>query len=101
MTKVILCSLILLSLSTATARRDHRREARQGARMAHGVKSGELTKSEVKELRKGKKEINQAQRDARKDGVISADEKARLESLQDTQSKNIHDQKHDEEKSGD
>lgn len=93
---------ILLSVSfltvVAEARRDQRREGRQQARIAEGVKSGELNRKEARRLRHGQQRVDHAQNKAAADGVVTDQEKLKLEKMQDVQSKRIYRQKHDEQK---
>lgn len=85
----------------AEARRDQRREVRQQARIAEGVKSGELTRPEAHRLRKGQRRVDAAQRAAKADGEVTPEEKAKIEKMQDVQSARIYKQKHDEQKRDD
>ena len=89
---VIATSLLAFN---AEARRDQKREVRQQSRIAQGVQSGELTKREAKKLRKGQKKVDHLQEKAKADGVVTPEEKMRLEKAQDHQSKQIYKQKHD------
>ncbi len=99
--KIVSSFLLLLMFSlSAEARRDQRREVRQESRIAEGVQSGELNKAEAHRLRKGQKRIDKAQAQAKADGVVTDAEKARLEKMQDVQSKHIYEQKHDEQQRG-
>ena len=86
---------------SAEGRRDQRREVRQQARIAEGVKSGELTHHEAKKLRKKQRKIDHMQNKAMEDGVMTPEEKMRIEKAQDRQSKAIYNQKHDEQQRGD
>jgi hypothetical protein len=99
MTSQILGVLLTLSMISfsAEARRDQKREARQQARIHEGVKTGELNKAEAHRLRKGQRRVDKAQMAAKSDGVVTDQEKAKLEKMQDVQSKRIYDQKHDEQ----
>ena len=94
----IAVSLIVLN---AEARRDQRREGKQQSRIAHGVKSDELTVREAKKLRKGQKKIDRMQEKFKEDGVVDAQEKLRLEKAQDRQSAKIYKLKHNEQQRGD
>lgn len=95
--RTILGLLIALSFS-AEARRDQKREGNQQARIRQGVESGELNKAEAHRLRKGQRKVDHMQRKAMKDGAVTAEEKAKIEAMQDAQSKRIYEQKHDEQK---
>lgn len=96
---LVILATSMLALN-AEARRDQRREVRQQGRIAEGVKSGELTKHEAKKLRKGQRKIDKMQKKDMADGVMSPEEKERLEKAQDVQSKKIYRQKHDEQERG-
>jgi hypothetical protein len=96
--KIALMILAISALSlSAEARRDQRREARQESRIAQGVESGELTKPEAKRLRRGQKRIDRAQASATADGVVTDNEKAHLEHMQDRQSEQIYKDKHNDQ----
>ena len=99
----LIAILILGSMTPyfAEARRDQRREGRQQARIHQGVKSGELTRGEAAGLRAGQRRVDRAQRRAAADGNVTAEERAKLERMQDHQSKRIYEQKHDDEKRSD
>lgn len=88
--------LVLATLAlNAEAGRNRNREVRQEKRIAQGVQSGELTNHETKKLLRGQKKIDRYQNKAHADGEMSAEEKLRLEKMQDRQSKKIDRQKHD------
>lgn len=93
---LLLASTMIAPL--AEARRNDNREKRQEARIAGGVKSGELTKHEAKKLNKKQKKIDAAQEKAAADGTVTAEEKAKLEKMQDRQSARIYKEKHDAQK---
>lgn len=93
----ILGLMIALSFA-AEARRDQKREGHQQARIRQGVESGELNAAEARRLRKGQRKVDRMQRKAMKDGTVTAEEKAKIKSMQDAQSKRIYEQKHDEQK---
>lgn len=90
---LLLASTMIAPL--AEARRNDKREKRQDARIAEGVKSGELTKHEAKKLNKKQKKIDAAQAKASADGVVTPEEKLKLEKMQDRQSARIYKEKHD------
>lgn len=88
-----------LAAPAALGQRIENRKERQKARVAEGVKSGELTKKEAAEIRARKHDLNQQIREDRKDGGgLSAAERAKIEKRQDRISKDIYKQKHDEQK---
>ena len=83
--------------SVAEARRDQRREVRQEVRIAGGAASGELNRKEAKKLRRGQRHIEMVQVKAKSDGVVTDFEAAKIEKMQDLQSKKIYNQKHNEQ----
>lgn len=93
---LILSAIAALSFNAEASRNGHR-ERRQEARIAQGVKSGELTRRETRHLVKGQKKIDAYQKKAMADGELSAKEKVHLEKMQDRQNRKIYRQKHDEQ----
>lgn len=92
---MIMISVIAFVGLSAQAGRNQNREHRQENRIGQGVQSGELTNREGKRLARGQKKVDHFQKKAMEDGVMSAEEKAKLEKMQDRQSRRIHKQKHD------
>ncbi len=84
----------------AFAGREDRRQIRQRARVHEGVRDGDLTRQEAAKLRAGQRHVRRLERRAEKDGVVTAEEKARLEKAQDRQSEKIEKEKHDEQTRG-
>lgn len=76
----------------------NKRMRNQKARIKQGVRSGELTKDEVKELRKGHKEVRKEIRDAKKDGVVTKEERKDIQKDLNAESKKIYQEKHDADK---
>lgn len=74
------------------------RQQNQIGRIGNGVRSGELTRSETRDLAAEQREIQQKKRAYRSDGVVDAAERRDLR--QDTReaSRNIYQQKHDDER---
>ena len=96
MKNVLLSSVLVLVFGlSAEAHRNQSRERNQQSRIRNGVQSGELTQKEAKKLRKGQRKVDRLQKGAMEDGVLSPEEKARIEKAQDRQSKRIYRQKHD------
>ncbi len=83
----------IASANTRTPRVD-RREARQQARIGHGVESGRLTPGETIRLENGQRRVYRAERNAKADGHVSPAERARLNRMQNRQSRRIHRLKH-------
>lgn len=94
--KITLALLGLVLASTAwnsaeARNREDRRQTRQSARIMEGHASGDLTKGEMKRLRKSGKAVRKAERRfENNDGSINAKEAAALEVMQDARSKQIH-----------
>ena len=91
---IILAGLVF-GAATAEAGRNDKREVRQQNRISKGVENGSLNEREAKRLKRGQQRIDQAQDQAAADGDITKKEKAKLEKMQDVQSKRIYRQKHD------
>ena len=91
--------IALISLTSAgfsqTTPRVHKRQVNQQARIADGVKDGELTKRETVKLEAREAEIQHDKKEAKADGVVTKREKAKLHREQNRASRAIHRQKHD------
>jgi propanediol utilization protein len=74
------------------------RQENQKARIDQGVKSGELTKREAARLRAEQRGIRAEKRMAKADGVVTAQERAKLRHDQNRASRHIYRQKHDAQK---
>ena len=72
-----------------------RRQIRQKARIAEGVKSGELTPEETKELMEGQREVRQMKKEARSDGKVTAEERIEIQKKLNKESREIYREKHD------
>lgn len=82
----------------ASAQTTHRvasKQAMQSIRIADGVKSGELTRHEAKQLKKQQKHIQIEKQIAKADGVVTRKEKAHIRHDQRVASRSIYRQKHD------
>ncbi|MDZ7921040.1 hypothetical protein [Rhodoferax sp.] len=71
------------------------REANMEKRVEQGTKSGQLTPHEAKRLNREDALVDHAQAKAAADGVVTAQERKRIGHLQQAQSKEIRQQKHD------
>ncbi len=78
----------------------NKRMALQKKRIKQGVKSGELTKDEAKELKQDHKNLRQEIKDAKSDGVVTKDERKQIQKDENTESKKIYDLKHNDVKQG-
>ena len=80
---------------TSTPRID-RRQAVQHARIRQGVKSGELTKPEARQLRHGQRHLRRVEHRAKADGKVTPKERAHITVAQNHQSRVIYRKKHNE-----
>ena len=71
------------------------RQENQKARIRQGVKSGELTRKEARQLVKGQAKIRTVERKAKSDGDITRKEARKLDRSLDKASKRILKQKND------
>ena len=73
----------------------NKRQARQHHRIAEGVKSGELTHSEVKSLRTEQRAIRAEEAEFKSDGKLTRGERRELRRDLNESSRDIHREKHD------
>ena len=78
----------------ANAAQINRREHREQVRIRQGIRSGELTRPEVRRLEAQQAKIRIDERLARRNG-LNAKERERLKKELNRASKNIYNQKHD------
>ncbi len=96
----IAVALVSLALAASTGmaqtvtQRVTKREVRQQARINQGVKNGELTKREAVKLEAQQAKINRDKKQAKADGVVTPQERAKLTREQNRASKNIYIKKH-------
>jgi len=72
-----------------------RREHNQAQRIRQGVQSGELTRPEARRLIRGEYRLRANEAIAKSDGVVTAQERARLQHEANVESRRIYRQKHD------
>ena len=77
-----------IAFSQSTPKVD-KRQKNQKTRIVKGVKSGELTVKETKQLAQQQANIRKMERKANRDGVVTQKEKARLQKAQNKTSRNI------------
>jgi hypothetical protein len=94
-TLIVALALIATAPAFAGTPRLNAREHHQMARLHQGVKSGELTRPEARRLRVGEARLNYNEARAKSDGVVTAQERARLHNEADRMSARIYGQKHD------
>ena len=73
-------------------------QARQHARIHHGMKNGELTKRETKVLRKQQRSVQRHKKHARMDGKVTRKEKAQIHRHQKVTDRSIKRKKHNPRK---
>lgn len=74
------------------------RQVHQRERIQQGVRSGELTRSERRQAIDSHREVRQLERAYKSDGTLTAAERSDLRQAQRQASREIHKNKHDEEK---
>ena len=74
------------------------RQANQKARIAQGVKSGELTKKETARAVQGQIQLQRMENRAKADGKVTKKERARLQHKANKESAKIYRNKHDVQK---
>jgi hypothetical protein len=93
-----LSSLVITSANAGTRDPEvNHRQHNQHARIAQGVKSGELTKGEAKDLRGDQKELRQEERADKADGQLTKAERKDLHKDLNQNSKEIYQAKHNDE----
>src|SRR5689334_254935 len=90
-----LALMVVASSASAGTPRYDARQAHQQQRIVNGVKSGELTMRETRRLAAGQVHLNRVERRAKADGVVTAQERARMQHEENQQSRRIYRQKHD------
>ena len=86
--------LALMWCSAAWADRSNIRDHRQTQRIRQGVRSGEITRPEVRRLKKEQRRIDSAYHRISADGHVNWRERQRLDKMQDRASRHIYRAKH-------
>lgn len=73
----------------------NQRQGNQTARIAQGVKTGELTQDEAQELRTERRDIRELEQGYKSDGTLTKDERVDLHQQLNQQSREIYEEKHD------
>src|SRR4029077_6713676 len=84
------------SMSTIDQRQDYQHD-----RIEHGIRDGQIPSSEARRLEQGERAIDRAQARARADGVVTQQERARIDRMTDRESHEIYQQSHDRQQSWD
>jgi hypothetical protein len=79
---------------------DQRQDYQQN-RIEQGIQSGQITRSEAYRLEQGERAIDRAQARARADGVVTQNERYRIDQMTDRQGQQIYRQSHDRQQSWD
>jgi len=87
-------TLVLLLTISITACAQDARSGVQHRRIAEGVRSGELTRHETRQLARQQRRINNEKREARADGVVTAHERRKIRRHERRANRNIHRKKH-------
>ncbi len=91
-------SLMAINAPVHATGRDHgvnQRQHHQVLRIRQGIKSGELTRPEVKHLTREQQRIRRMERKFRSDGELTFKERARLQGRLNRASHHIYQEKHD------
>jgi E3 ubiquitin-protein ligase DOA10 len=86
------------SLAQEKTPRVDKREKIQKERIKDGVKSGELTRRETRRLAAEQKKIRNDEARSKADGIVTPRERARLNKELNRAGRDIHRQKHDNQK---
>ena len=92
---VAAASVFAFSTTVATAGVIHKRQKRQRARIAHGMRSGELTPAEGARLHAEQQAIQAKREKALADGKITKKERRSIRHEQNQASKDIRHERHD------
>jgi hypothetical protein len=76
------------------------RQKTQRVRIAQGVSSGEVTRTEARRLRGEQRRVRRTERRAKADGEVTQEEKAKITRKQNRASRDIRRQKHDGQERG-
>ncbi len=87
---------IFIGMDTALAGRVANRQIRQQRRIHQGIRSGELTRREIRRLERDQFKIQRFKRNAWSDGRLTPRERVRLEHGQNRASRHIYRLKHND-----
>jgi methylthioribose-1-phosphate isomerase len=96
-TKLFIVAVFALAMGVGSANAQIRHRAlNQHQRIREGVKSGELTRPEAKNLREDHKDLHQDIKEARSDGKITREERKDIRKEENKDSRKIYRKKHNE-----
>jgi hypothetical protein len=84
------------SMSTIDQRQDYQQD-----RIERGIRDGQITRSEAYRLEQGERAIDRAQARARADGVVTPQERARIDRMTDRESREIYRDSHNDRQAWD
>jgi len=97
-TKLFILGLLLVAFTLSSFAQStpvvDKKERKQSKRIVHGVKNGELTRYETKQLARQQREIRRTERRAKADGKVTRMEKRELRRKQNKANANIYRKKH-------
>src|SRR5207302_2860508 len=79
----------------------NQRQDYQQNQIERGVRDGQITRSEQSRLEQGERAIDRAQSRAMADGVVTPQERARIDRMTDREGREIYQQSHDRQQSWD
>lgn len=88
-------SMPVLALAQVATPGIDQRQLNQERRIEQGVASGSLTQREANRLERGQQRIDNMEARAKADGVVTRQERARLQHAENVQSREIYREKHD------
>jgi len=91
----------VVAMPVAAAERERGINARQGmqqSRIQQGVRQGDLTRGEARQLRSQTRDVRREERAFRSDGNLSSGERRQLSRDLNSVSRNIHNQRHDDQR---
>ncbi len=99
---VLTASLFAAGAASAQSMYDiNQRQDYQQDRIERGIRDGQITRSEAHRLEQGERSIDRAQARARADGVVTPQERARIDRMTDREGREIYQQSHDRQQSWD
>jgi hypothetical protein len=104
MKTLTVATFALLAMTAAASAHDSaqgridRRESIQESRIQQGVRSGEITRREYRQLEAEQARIREMERQAKRDGHIDRREAAAINRAQDAASRHITQEKHDSDR---
>lgn len=95
---IMFCSLLVWTGNALASGPVSERQTRQQQRIERGVRNGNITRAELKHLKKEQRHIAQFKRRAQRDHRITLHEGRRINRMQDRASDNIYHYKHNNAK---